>query len=118
MMIENQADSEALQQDLSQLESWAKTWQMEFNARKCFVLHITNKRQAHCHKYTLNNIELATVHDHSYLGITIDDKLNWNAHMDQTSLKASRSLNFIRRNLCLPAVGVRYIHLEPTNSTK
>ena len=30
--IENQADAEALQHDLSQLELWAKTWQMEFNA--------------------------------------------------------------------------------------
>ena len=42
---------------------------------------------------------MATVHDHPYLGITIDDKLNRNAHVDQTSSKASRSLNFVRRNL-------------------
>ena len=40
--MENQSDVQALQQDLSQSELWAKTWQMEFNF-KCFVLHIISK---------------------------------------------------------------------------
>jgi len=33
----------ALQQDLDELEKWAKKWQMKFNANKCKVMHIGNK---------------------------------------------------------------------------
>ena len=97
--VETHEDTAKLQKDLTHLETWAKDWQMEFNAKKCFVLNITKKRRVYSHKYKLNNTELEIVHDHPYLGINIDDKLNWNAHVNKVCSKATRSLNFIKRNL-------------------
>ena len=72
---------------------------MEFNAKKCFFLNITNKRRIFRRKYKLNNIELENVHSHPYLGVVIDDKLNWNEHVDYVSSKTTKSLNFVKRNL-------------------
>jgi hypothetical protein len=34
-----------LQEDLHQLEKWGKTWQMSFNADKCFTLNISKKQK-------------------------------------------------------------------------
>ncbi len=98
-VIENEADADQLQADLSSLEQWATEWQMEFNAKKCFVLHITNKRRISRTIYKLNNTSLESTNNHQYLGVTLDDKLNWNAHVDTICAKASRTLNFVRRNL-------------------
>ena len=38
------SDAIALQQDINKLEQWENTWQMKFNADKCFTIRITNSR--------------------------------------------------------------------------
>ncbi len=97
--VESEDDAAELQRDLNSLQDWAREWQMEFNAKKCYVLHITNKRRVHHHNYTLNGESLEKVHNHAYLGVILDDKLNWNAHVDHICSKATRTLNYIQRNL-------------------
>jgi hypothetical protein len=44
-VINTKTDELQLQEDLANLEIWEKTWQMSFNADKCFTLHITRKRK-------------------------------------------------------------------------
>ena len=46
-----------------------------------------------------NNTSLESTHNHQYLGATLDDKLNWNAHVDTICAKASRMVNFVQWNL-------------------
>jgi len=43
LQIVNDSDKFVLQQDLDELEKWAKKWQIKFNATKCKVMHIGNK---------------------------------------------------------------------------
>ena len=33
----------ALERDLQQLDTWAKTWGMRFNAKKCYLMSINQK---------------------------------------------------------------------------
>jgi hypothetical protein len=44
-----------LKSDLQQLEIWEKKWQMQFNADKCFTIHLTKKRKTAEFNYTLPN---------------------------------------------------------------
>jgi hypothetical protein len=43
-VINNNKDQHQLQNNL-QLEIWEKKWQMQFNADKCFTIHLTKKRK-------------------------------------------------------------------------
>ena len=97
--IENQIDSEALQQDLNTLTKWEKDWQMHFNPQKCFVMRLTHKRNPVYFDYKLGESILQETDNHSYLGVTITNNLTWNNHINQISASANRSLGFIRRNL-------------------
>ena len=36
---------------------------------------------------------------HSYLGILLDNKLSWSSHIKNTAAKATKTLNFLKRNL-------------------
>ena len=49
--------------------------------------------------YSLGGVHLARVHSFTYLGIEISSDLRWNKHVAAVVSKASRSLNFVRRNL-------------------
>ena len=41
---------------------------------------------------------LETVTSAKYLGVHVSSKLTWNEHIDIIKMKASHTLNFIRRN--------------------
>ena len=96
--ISNQADCEQLQSDLQSLEKWEDKWQMSFNADKCHVIRFTNKRLPIIRGYTIHDHVLEVVPSAKYLGVTLDPKLNWNAHIASTCLKANRTRGFLQRN--------------------
>ena len=92
-------DAASLQQDLDKLAAWEEKWQMKFHPDKCSVLRITRSKSPKIFNYTLHNHTLESESSTKYLGVTIDNKLNWNSHIDNVTKKANASLAFLRRNL-------------------
>ena len=94
--IKSRADHDTLQKDLSNLEAWANTWGMRFNAKKCYILSINQKSS---HFYQLNNHILQQVPENPYLGVTISEDMKWSTHISNITKKANSTLGFLRRNL-------------------
>ena len=94
--IKNENDQKALQADLQNLEIWANKWGMRFNAKKCYILSINQKRTKF---YQLNNHILQEVQNNPYLGLEISNDLKWNIHINNVCKKANATLGFLRRNL-------------------
>ena len=85
-LIRSLKDQEELQKDLRSLEMWADKWGMKFNAKKCYILTITDKGM---HKfYNLKSHILKNVENNPYLGLIL-----------AISKKASSTLGFVQRNL-------------------
>jgi len=93
-----------LQQDITRLYNWSLTWQMVFNTKKCHILSISRKRDRPTITYTLGTDKLSVVESCPYLGVTVSSDLRWHHHINTISNKATRILNFIRRNIygCSP----------------
>jgi hypothetical protein len=94
--IHSLQDHLALQEDLHQLELWAKRWGMEFNAKKCVVLSTKEKSS---YFYEIGNEILQYVEQTPYLGILISANLKWASHVTNISKRAGSTLGFLRRNL-------------------
>ena len=76
---------------------------MSFNVSKCCILSIHRKRTPPTLNYTLGNTLLNVANSHSYLGVTVSSDLRWHEHVNSVSAKATKTLNFIRRNVyCCP----------------
>lgn len=94
--IRSRDDHNILQRDLHNLEKWADTWGMRFNATKCYILSV-NKSSSYF--YDLNNTVLKDVVNNPYLGLAISNDLKWTNHINNICKKASSTIGFIRRNL-------------------
>ena len=92
-------DHTVLQQDLNTLTDWATLWQMEFNIRKCNILQISNTHTKSTYTYTMHGIPLTYVNEHKYLGVWMNNTLQWHTHVTKTCNKANRTLGFLQRNL-------------------
>ena len=91
-------DSQVLQSDLDSLQCWERTWYMEFNPRKCQVLHITRTRKPVMSRYFMQNWELESVDTAKYLGVNVSKDLGWNTHINKIAASANRTLGFVKRN--------------------
>ena len=71
---------------------------MTFNYKKCHILSISRHRNKSSPVYYLETDVLSTVISHTYLGITVSTNLKWHEHISNICRKATRTLNFVRRN--------------------
>ena len=85
--IGKKRDCEELQQYLDRLQEWKKKCFMAFNAVKCEVLCITNKKKQIQHNYFIHGQQLATKSDLKYLVDTISSNLSWSKHVNNISRK-------------------------------
>ena len=97
--------AEELQGDLNKLQEWSSTWLLKFHPDKCKVLTLGNRSVAH--KYTLQvdgiSHNLENVSEMKDLGITIDQNLSFENHINEKISKANRIVGLIRRT---------FIHLD------
>ena len=84
-----------LQGDLDNLQNWAITWKMKFNADKCKVLHLGSQNPRY--EYTMCDICLEAVREENDLGVIVDEKLKFDTHTVTQANKVNRVLGLIRR---------------------
>ena len=97
--IKTPEDATKLQQDLDLLHEWAVKWQLRFNVTKCTIMRFTRSLSPIIFNYKLNGNNLNTSSEHSYLGVTLDSKLSWSSHINNTAAKANRTLSSLKHNL-------------------
>ncbi|KAK2167742.1 hypothetical protein NP493_1264g00008 [Ridgeia piscesae] len=97
--IKHKVDQKKLQKDLDSLTTWEKQWSMSFHPQKCYTLSVTRKRDKIVPSYHLHGHNLQNVSTAKYLGVNIQDNLNWGLHIDTITNKANKTLGFLRRNL-------------------
>ena len=98
--IRSHEDTVTLQRDLDQLHAWSSRWQMNFNIKKCNIMSVTNKRKnAIKTTYSMNGQPFDRVDTIEYLGVSLSNKLTWNAHINKITGNAKRTLGFLRRTL-------------------
>ena len=94
--IKNNQDQVDMQRDLDALTDWGSTWGMKFNAKECNIMRVSRTSAAFLQ---FGNEILQEVSDAKYLGIHIDNKLDWNKHILTVAARGQSKLAFLNRNL-------------------
>lgn len=72
---------------------WANLHKLTFNIQKSSYMIFTRQRQQPILNVQLNGEQIQKVNTLKYLGVTIDNKLNWNSHIDRLETKLIRLIN-------------------------
>ena len=88
-----------LQQDLQTVYEWSQKWQMCFNISKCVALRCCRMLSPSLFTYVLNDQPISCVDQHPYLGVILTSNMSFSPHIQKIAAKATRVLNFIKRNL-------------------
>ena len=99
-LVREENDRQELQKDLERLEKWEDQWDMHFHPQKCNILSIErSKSKAASQDYFLHGQNLEKVSDTKYLGVTLQNNLKFDKHIDNICSKASKMLGLLGRNL-------------------
>ena len=104
--IDSNEDYTLLQKDLDILQNWSDTWLLKFNPDKCKTLTIGKSKVENDRRYSMKINEspnssqshnLEKVKEEKDLGIIIDDRLNFEKHINTKVNKANQIMGLIRR---------------------
>jgi ribonucleases P/MRP protein subunit RPP40 len=94
-VIENNESSAELQSTLDRLHTWSTVCGMEFNVKKCHVLHVGRHNPAHVYK--LGGQDLATTNSERDVGVQISDTLKPTEQCKKAAATANAVLSQILR---------------------
>jgi len=80
---------------LKQITTWGKAVKLKFNPTKTQMIIISRRRQTPVVRVKMEGQDLETVQVIKYLGVYLDRKLKWNAHLRNVCMKADRLLSRI-----------------------
>ena len=84
-----------LQWALDELSDWMKRWELQIAPTKCVVMRNGNKN--HVHSYFINDFELPIHTSFKDLGITFNDNMCFNTHINTICTKAHLIINRLFR---------------------
>ena len=96
--ISTENDCAVLQADLNSLYAWSNRWKLSFNVRKCKVMNLSKKLQSEMIDYYIGDDKLPNTYSEKYLGVIINNKLNWSEQCHEVYSKCNRMMGLIKRN--------------------
>ena len=106
--ITTRSDQITLQDDLNRMASWSVKWGLKLNPIKCKSFTITLRRAPVRTHYSINQVELEPVSEIRDLGVILDTKLTFAAHISHIVRRANRSLGLLIRSFQTGSKGSRF----------
>ena len=97
--IKCQRDVIALQADLNRLSDWSKKWNLKLNPAKCRAVTFSLRTSPIASSYFLDSHELVRCNEIRDLGVILDKRLTFGAHVDACVSKANRMLGLLMRSM-------------------
>ena len=101
-IIRNDDDRRAMQRDIDKLNKWTETWQMDFNYKKCKIMHFgsTNPKYCYCMGgYAPAGTVLEVVTEEKDIGVIVSDSLKPSAQCAKAVKKANSILGQMSRTV-------------------
>lgn len=87
-----------INKELNKITTWLKLNKLSLNTRKTkLMIFLPPGKKIKTPKIEIDNFEIERVTNFDFLGLTINENLNWSAHTNKISNKISRSIGIINK---------------------
>ena len=86
-----------LNEGLSKLSAWAKSWLIKFNAQKTEIMLISNTYNDHNIELIMDNTILQILNSHKHLGVILSSNNKCTNHIDTIIQSTSKQISFLRK---------------------
>ena len=87
-----------LSEDLKLLSDWFKANKLTLNLSKTVAMHFTNKTNAQLEHLEIGCYNIPVVKETKFLGVWVDNKLNWKNHITKLEGKLKMNLHLLKRS--------------------
>ncbi len=94
--INSEEDQIKIQNTLDKLSEWAMKWAMEFNVKKCKILHVGHRNPGY--KYNINGEELQETEEEKDIGVIVHKSLKPTKQCQKAAATAGIVLRQITKN--------------------
>ena len=91
--IKSELDRNILQEDLLKLQAWSRKWLLQFNEKKCKVMHIGRSNPGY--EYQMNDTTLEVTVEEKDLGVYVTPDWKCAAHVGKAAAKANSMVGWI-----------------------
>ena len=95
-VVKSDIDCQRLQQALDKLQEWSDRWQLEISHKKCSILQVGYSTKL-SRDYYLCGASLSQAQSCKDLGITVDQRLTFTAHINNIVTRAHARASLIRK---------------------
>ena len=95
--ITDSSDALLLQDDLNNVSNWCDINCLHLNLKKCYKITFARVISPLNFQYRINNVVLEEVNQIRDLGVILDSKMSYNAHIENIVSKSLKMLGFIQR---------------------
>ena len=103
-----------IQDRINDIQCWAKKHCLKFSAEKTEAMFFTKKKKVRLDDFQIDNCNIKWVDTHKHLGLIIQNKLNWSAHVNYITERANIVLhqckNMVGKTWGLTPLHVKYIY--------
>lgn len=93
----NVATSTLINQELDKVNTWLLANKLCLNAKKTQYMTFNRTEKETELELSINNTTLENVNEFNFLGLMINNKMDWNSHINMISSKINRNIGIIRR---------------------
>ena len=87
---------ELMQNTLNKVVTWGNKAGLTFNPGKTQIMVVTNKKKVSLNKLHISGTEIEYVENATYLGLTLNNRLNWAENIKQKCCRAKKALHAVK----------------------
>ena len=91
----NETVDTLINKELSKISEWLSLNKLSLNVNKSkYIVHKMTNKKVYNLQLNINGIAIEKVYDFNFLGLTLNENINWKNHIEKLPSKALKSLAF------------------------
>ena len=94
----NETVDSLINKELSKISEWLSLNRLSLNVKKSkYIVHKMTNKKVNNLQLNINGIAIEKVYDFNFLGLTLNENINWKNHIEKIAIKSSKIIGILNK---------------------